>query len=68
MEQNSGEKERSSCMSLNFGMVWNKILVKKTPSVITVGLGCCAAENNRDLRVLFVQVTKQPPTHLFLST
>ena len=29
VEQNSGEKERPSCMSLNFGTLWNKILVKK---------------------------------------
>ena len=29
MEKNSGEKERPSCMSLNFATVWNKILVKK---------------------------------------
>ena len=27
--QNSGEKERPSFMSLNFGTLWNKILVKK---------------------------------------
>ena len=40
-EQNSGEKERPSCMSHNFGNVENKILVKKkTPSVVTVGLAC----------------------------
>ena len=33
-EQNSGEKERPSCMSQNFGMVGNKILVKiKNPPV-----------------------------------
>ena len=43
MEQNSGEKERPSCMSLNFGTLWNKILVKKNTLFFLSNLlqGCC---------------------------
>ena len=40
MEQNSGEKERPSCMSQNLGTLWNKISVKKErPSCMSLNFG-----------------------------